>query len=184
MTESGQPIVIDNGTGVLKAGFAGGERPSCVFPSCVGRTKHPRTMISSNSKLGGGSSGKGKVTQQDKAGGVFVGAEAMEHRGVMRLRYPMRHGSGSRGGGERERTLVAAGRSRGSRDSPTSRLVPPPLPPPTPFITSHWAPPPPLLFSRLRPPALPPPPSSLPTQSSRTGTTWSRSGHTSTPAAA
>ena len=98
MTDAGQPIVIDNGTGVLKAGFAGGERPSCVFPSCVGRTKHPRTMISSNSKLSAAGvssvSGKGK-SAKGKAGGAFVGAAAMEHRGVMRLRYPMGHGSES-----------------------------------------------------------------------------------------
>jgi centractin len=28
-----QPVVIDNGSGIIKAGFAGAEEPSCVFPS-------------------------------------------------------------------------------------------------------------------------------------------------------
>lgn len=32
-----QPVVIDNGSGVIKAGFAGGDRPRVVFPSAVGR---------------------------------------------------------------------------------------------------------------------------------------------------
>jgi hypothetical protein len=30
-------IVCDNGTGFVKAGFAGANFPSCVFPSMVGR---------------------------------------------------------------------------------------------------------------------------------------------------
>ena len=37
-----QPVVIDNGTGVLKAGMAGGDRPTVVFESCCGRVKHER----------------------------------------------------------------------------------------------------------------------------------------------
>ncbi len=37
-----QPIVIDNGSGILKAGFAGDEKPKSVFPSFVGRPKHVR----------------------------------------------------------------------------------------------------------------------------------------------
>lgn len=39
-----QPVVIDNGTGVLKAGIAGEERPKVVFRSMVGRPKHKRIM--------------------------------------------------------------------------------------------------------------------------------------------
>lgn len=39
-----QPVVIDNGSGVLKAGFAGVDKPRVVFRSYVGRTKHLRVM--------------------------------------------------------------------------------------------------------------------------------------------
>lgn len=39
-----QPVVIDNGTGVIKAGIAGEERPKVVFRSMVGRVKHKRVM--------------------------------------------------------------------------------------------------------------------------------------------
>jgi len=33
-------VVCDNGSGVVKAGFAGDDAPSVVFPSIVGRPKH------------------------------------------------------------------------------------------------------------------------------------------------
>jgi len=39
-----QPVVIDNGTGTIKCGLAGGDRPSCVYANCVGRPKHVRMM--------------------------------------------------------------------------------------------------------------------------------------------
>ena len=39
-----QPIVIDNGSGILKAGFAGEQSPKCIFGNFVGRPKHTRVM--------------------------------------------------------------------------------------------------------------------------------------------
>lgn len=33
-------IVIDNGSGLCKAGFSGDESPKAVFPSIIGRPKH------------------------------------------------------------------------------------------------------------------------------------------------
>lgn len=41
---SNQPVVIDNGSGVLKAGFAGGDRPRAVVRSLSGSPKHVRFM--------------------------------------------------------------------------------------------------------------------------------------------
>lgn len=70
-----RPVVIDNGTGVLKAGFAGSNKPKCTFPSFVGRPKHVRVMLQSRVE-----------------GDTFLGKEAEEHRGIMRLEYPMKHG--------------------------------------------------------------------------------------------
>ena len=40
-----QSIVIDNGSGMCKAGFAGDDAPRAVFPSIVGRPKHPVYMV-------------------------------------------------------------------------------------------------------------------------------------------
>ena len=70
-----RPVVIDNGTGILKAGFAGSDRPKSVFPSFVGRPKHVRIMVQSRVE-----------------GDMFLGNDAEAHRGIMRLNYPMQHG--------------------------------------------------------------------------------------------
>lgn len=69
-----QPIVIDNGTGVIKAGFAGTEQPKRVFPAYVGRPKHMRVMA-------------GAVE-----GDIFVGSKAEDLRGILKLNYPSRTG--------------------------------------------------------------------------------------------
>merc|ERR1719367_945083 len=69
-----QPVVIDNGSGVMKAGFAGEDSVKLQFPSYVGRPKHERVMA-------------GPVE-----GDNFVGHRAEELRGILTLKYPMAHG--------------------------------------------------------------------------------------------
>ncbi|CAG8495467.1 4522_t:CDS:2 [Acaulospora morrowiae] len=69
-----QPVVIDNGSGVIKAGFAGEEIPKCFIPSYVGRPKHVRIIA-------GAVEGK-----------VFIGRKAQELRGLLKIRYPIEHG--------------------------------------------------------------------------------------------
>jgi len=69
-----QPVVIDNGSGVIKAGFAGDDSPKCYFPSYVGRPKHVRIMA-------------GAVE-----GDVFIGRKATELRGLLKIKYPIEHG--------------------------------------------------------------------------------------------
>jgi centractin len=69
------PVVIDNGTGFVKAGFAGDERPKCHFPSYVGRPKHHRVMQG------------GQIL-----GDYVVGPEVEQLRGVLKCSYPMAHG--------------------------------------------------------------------------------------------
>jgi len=39
-----QTIVIDNGSGMVKAGISGEDAPRCVFPAIVGRAKYDATM--------------------------------------------------------------------------------------------------------------------------------------------
>jgi actin-related protein len=39
-----QTIIIDNGSGMVKAGFAGEDAPRAVFPAIVGRPKHSSAM--------------------------------------------------------------------------------------------------------------------------------------------
>lgn len=69
-----QPVVIDNGSGVIKAGFAGDQIPKCCFPNYIGRPKHIRVMAGA------------------LEGDIFIGPKAEEHRGLLSLRYPMEHG--------------------------------------------------------------------------------------------
>ncbi|CAH3186753.1 unnamed protein product, partial [Porites evermanni] len=69
-----QPIVIDNGSGVIKAGFAGDQIPKYHFPNFVGRPKHVRVMAGA------------------LEGDIFIGPKAEEHRGLLNIRYPMEHG--------------------------------------------------------------------------------------------
>ncbi|KAI4176197.1 MAG: hypothetical protein LQ346_007934 [Caloplaca aetnensis] len=68
------PIVLDNGSGTIRAGFAGEDLPKCYFPSYVGRPKHVRV-------LAGGLEGD-----------VFIGQRAQELRGLLKIRYPLEHG--------------------------------------------------------------------------------------------
>lgn len=42
--EESKIVIIDNGSGMMKAGFAGEEAPSVVFPSIVGRPKSQSAM--------------------------------------------------------------------------------------------------------------------------------------------
>ena len=38
--EDSAALVVDNGSGMCKAGFAGDDAPRAVFPSIVGRPRH------------------------------------------------------------------------------------------------------------------------------------------------
>lgn len=45
MEDEVQALVIDNGSGMCKAGFAGDDAPRAVFPSLVGRPRHQVSNI-------------------------------------------------------------------------------------------------------------------------------------------
>ena len=44
-------LVIDNGSGMCKAGFAGDDAPRAVFPSLVGRPRHQGIMVGMGQKI-------------------------------------------------------------------------------------------------------------------------------------
>ncbi len=45
MEEEVTAVVIDNGSGLCKAGFAGDDAPRSVLPTVVGRPKMPGIMV-------------------------------------------------------------------------------------------------------------------------------------------
>ena len=45
-------LVVDNGSGMCKAGFAGDDAPRAVFPSIVGRPRHQKVMVGMGQKVG------------------------------------------------------------------------------------------------------------------------------------
>ena len=73
MFEDKPAVVIDNGTGMIKAGIAGDEAPKAYFPTVVGYTKYERLP---------GSDGKN----------CLIGEEAIAKKGVLTLKYPLENG--------------------------------------------------------------------------------------------
>ncbi len=73
---TGKPLVIDNGTGLSKNGYAGEDQPRSVFPTLVGYPKYQSIMSD--------------VDHYVRE--YYVGEEAMNLRGVLRLVYPLEHG--------------------------------------------------------------------------------------------
>ena len=65
-------IVLDCGSGTVKAGFSNEQHPLCVFSSVLGR---PRS-----------------INNNPKENKVLCGNAALKKRGLLSLRYPIEHG--------------------------------------------------------------------------------------------
>ncbi|KAF5922150.1 actin-related protein T3 [Diceros bicornis minor] len=67
------PVVIDNGSGVIKAGLAGSREPQFVYPNIIGRAK-------------------GQSLAAEGALGLCVGDQAQDRRSSLSISYPVERG--------------------------------------------------------------------------------------------
>uniref|UniRef100_A0A3B4YEJ0 Uncharacterized LOC111649539 n=1 Tax=Seriola lalandi dorsalis TaxID=1841481 RepID=A0A3B4YEJ0_SERLL len=68
------PIVLDTGSGLMKAGFADQDHPNIIFPTIIGTPKYEEVMNGN--------------TVRD----TYIGHEAQHMRGVLALQHPIKNG--------------------------------------------------------------------------------------------
>lgn len=69
-----KPVIIDNDSGMSKAGFGGNDIPKVVFPSIVG---HPYMPV---------------IIENLEQNNFYFGDESYIKRGVLNIKYPIEHG--------------------------------------------------------------------------------------------
>ncbi|CAJ0647978.1 4762_t:CDS:2 [Entrophospora sp. SA101] len=88
------PVIMDNGTGYTKLGFAGNNVPSFVFPTVIatrdsaGSNTSGTALPSQSSHLSGNIASKRGVEDLD----FYIGNEALANSKTYGLHYPIRHG--------------------------------------------------------------------------------------------
>ncbi|KAH7488359.1 hypothetical protein PRIC1_007525 [Phytophthora ramorum] len=77
-----EAIVLDNGSGILKAGFSGEDTPRTTFTTCTGRVKNPEWFASQAPNW--------KAELRDRE--MFVGTECQLYRDFLELSNPISRG--------------------------------------------------------------------------------------------
>ncbi|XP_044025581.1 uncharacterized protein LOC122863288 isoform X2 [Siniperca chuatsi] len=75
MTDVKTPIVLDTGSGLMKAGFADQDLPNIIFPTIIGMPKYEEIM-------------NGNLERE-----TYIGHEAQHMRGVLALKHPIKNGT-------------------------------------------------------------------------------------------
>jgi actin-related protein len=75
VAEPEQTLVVDIGSGIIKAGISGEDAPRSIFPSIVGRPKDKNKLIFG-------------VEHKD----VDIGDYAQQYRGILNVSYPIERG--------------------------------------------------------------------------------------------
>ncbi|KAF0415888.1 actin actin-like protein [Gigaspora rosea] len=87
------PVIMDNGTGYTKLGFAGNNVPSFVFPTVIATrdsvsTSTSGTALQSKPSISGNIASKRGIEDLD----FFIGNDAILNSKTYGLHYPIRHG--------------------------------------------------------------------------------------------
>lgn len=83
-------VVCDNGTGYIKAGFAGENLPSAVFPCMVGRAAMRSTESAIDKRLSSSASALLGLNENTKS--LYVGQEAADKRAILDIAHPIENG--------------------------------------------------------------------------------------------
>ena len=73
---SSKAIIINHGSSLMKVGYNGEEQPRIVFPNIIGYPKYKSIMTD--------------VEHYDRE--YYIGEEAIQLKGVLKLIYPIEHG--------------------------------------------------------------------------------------------
>ena len=74
MEEDSEIIIMDIGSGHIKAGFARNDQPKCYVPMIVGKPKDDTIMVG--------------MDQKD----FYFGDEALSKKSMLDITYPVQHG--------------------------------------------------------------------------------------------
>ena len=73
------PIIIDIGSGIIKAGISGQELPKIMFPNYIGEPKYSKVLRSFR---------KDNQEIQEQ----YIGKDCLKFLGILKLRYPVKNG--------------------------------------------------------------------------------------------
>jgi actin-related protein len=71
-------LIIDNGSGMVKAGFAGESTPNVEFPSIIGIPKFKKSI--------------NHCSKNNSSTSKYIGSDAYKNKGILKLKYPIEHG--------------------------------------------------------------------------------------------
>jgi centractin len=73
------PIIVDIGSGEVKAGFSGEEKPKVIFKNHIGEPKFKRVLRTFNNE-------KQEISES------YIGEDCDKYMGLIKLRFPVKHG--------------------------------------------------------------------------------------------